>query len=96
MLYTMSSSPYTCDFVALLRTTAKNDNIVLLSDGVIAGLNGSLPLTLLTTSQLKLYALKNDIIARGLYKHISPDINIISYNEFVILTEKNIVQLSWT
>lgn len=95
MLYTLSRSPYTCDLIVLLRTTIVGDDILLLSDGVIAGLNGSPSLHALTTSPLILYALENDIIARGLSAYFSPNINIISYTNFVQLTEKNHCQLAW-
>ena len=41
MLYTLSHSPNQCDLPALLRLTAEGDALLLLQDGVLAGLVGS-------------------------------------------------------
>lgn len=95
MLYTLSRSPYACDLAALLRTARPGDDLLLLSDGVIAGLHGSPPASALSGSPLALHALKNDIDARGLSAHFSPNITIICYNEFVRLTEKQSQQIAW-
>lgn len=95
MLYTLSHSPYACDLAALLRTTQLGDDLLLLSDGVIAGLHGSIAVQTLNASPLTLYALKNDIAARGLFLHFSPNIKIISYTDFVKLTEKQPQQMWW-
>ncbi|XOD70061.1 MAG: sulfurtransferase complex subunit TusB [Sodalis sp. (in: enterobacteria)] len=95
MLYTLSRSPYACDWKAMLRTAKSGDDLLLLSDGVIAGLNGSPILRTLSASLLTLYALKNDIAARGLFAHFSPNIAIISYTDFVKLTEIQLKQMAW-
>ncbi len=47
MLYTLSHSPNQCDLPALLRLTAEGDALLLLQDGVLAGLAGSAHLELL-------------------------------------------------
>ncbi|MFT4464231.1 MAG: sulfurtransferase complex subunit TusB [Sodalis sp. (in: enterobacteria)] len=95
MLYTLSRSPYACDLAALLRTALPGDDLLLLSDGVIAGLRGSPAARALSASPLALHALENDIAARGLSVHFSPNIAIISYNDFVRLTEKQPQQMAW-
>ncbi|AEI75076.1 Protein TusB [Candidatus Moranella endobia PCVAL] len=95
MLYTLSRSPYACDLAALLRSAQTGDDLLLFSDGVIAGLRGSPAAGALSDSPLTLYALKNDIVARGISVYFSANITIISYNEFVGLTEKQLQQISW-
>ncbi|AIN47409.1 sulfurtransferase complex subunit TusB [Candidatus Palibaumannia cicadellinicola] len=95
MLYTLSYSPYDCDIATLLRTIRLKADLLLWADGVIAGLKNSPILYMLKTAPLTLYALKNDILARGLYDYFSYDILIINYTEFVTLTEKNQQQIAW-
>ncbi|WP_044104707.1 sulfurtransferase complex subunit TusB [secondary endosymbiont of Ctenarytaina eucalypti] len=95
MLYTLSHSPYACDLLSLLRIAWPGDDLLLLSDGVIAGLRGSPAEGALISSPLALHALENDIVARGLTMHFSPNIGIISYNDFVSLTEKQSQQMAW-
>ncbi|CUX95747.1 Protein TusB [Candidatus Gullanella endobia] len=95
MLYTISRSPYAFDLLAFLRIVQPSDELLLLSDGVIAGLNGSLFENMLSASSLVLYALENDIIARGLFDYFSNNIAIISYNDFIRLTEKHIQHMAW-
>lgn len=95
MLYTVSQSPYACDIKALLRTTASGDDILLISDGVTAGIIGSPSMILLINSSMTIYGLKNDIIARALSSYFAPSIHVISYTGFVNLTEKNSCQFSW-
>ncbi|CUX95769.1 Protein TusB [Candidatus Mikella endobia] len=95
MLYILNYSPYLCDFAAILRTTSINDTLLLISDGVIAGLNNSLALNAINAYSLKIYALKNDIEARGIFPFYFPKIKIISYIEFVKLTENNFQQITW-
>lgn len=95
MLHTLSRSPTQCDLPALLRLVQQNDALLLLQDGVLAGLVGSGSLALLLDSHATLYALDNDLDARGLSGHISHKITVISYTDFVVLTEKHHSQIAW-
>ncbi|ABF14092.1 sulfurtransferase complex subunit TusB [Candidatus Palibaumannia cicadellinicola] len=95
MLYTISHSPYLYDIKWLLQIITPKDDILLWADGVISGLNNSPTLHALTKTSLTIYALKNDILARGLYPHFSRTIVVISYTEFVMLTEKHSQQIAW-
>lgn len=61
MLYTLSHSPNQCDLPALLRLTAQGDALLLLQDGVLAGLAGSAHLELLLAAPISLYALQDDL-----------------------------------
>ncbi|CAI2539151.1 sulfurtransferase complex subunit TusB [Serratia proteamaculans] len=95
MLYTLSRSPSQCDLPALLRLAAAGDDLLLLQDGVLAGLAGSAHLELLLNAPIYLYALQDDLEARGLTGHFSHEITVIGYNHFVELTEKHRSQMSW-
>lgn len=95
MLYTLSHSPAQCDLPALLRLTRQGDDLLLLQDGVLAGLGGSVHLELLLNAPISLYALQNDLEARGLIGRFSHRITVIGYNHFVELTEKHRSQMVW-
>ncbi|WP_413505008.1 sulfurtransferase complex subunit TusB [Serratia grimesii] len=95
MLFTLSRSPTQCDLPALLRLTAPGDDLLLLQDGVLAGLVGSAHLELLLNAPISLYALQNDLEARGLVGHFSHSITVVGYNHFVELTEKHRSQMAW-
>ncbi|VAX77032.1 Protein TusB [Serratia symbiotica] len=94
MLYTLSHSPSQCDLPTLLRLIVEGD-VLLLQDGVLAGLAGSAYLALLLKAPISLYALKADLEARGLVGCCSNQITIIGYNHFVTLTEKHCSQMAW-
>ncbi|MGA9619607.1 MAG: sulfurtransferase complex subunit TusB [Serratia proteamaculans] len=95
MLYTLGRSPTQCDLPVLLRLAAAGDDLLLLQDGVLAGLAGSAHLELLLNAPISLYALQDDLEARGLVGHFSHKITVIGYNHFVELTEKHRSQMSW-
>ncbi|WP_213993229.1 sulfurtransferase complex subunit TusB [Sodalis sp. dw_96] len=95
MLYTLSRSPYACDLASLLLTARSGDDLLLMQDGVIAGLTGTSVLKKLIAAPLGLYALDVDVAARGLIAHFSDKIAVIGYNEFVALTVKQPQQMAW-
>jgi len=95
MLHTLHHSPWQCDMTMLLRTMQAGDDLLLLSDGVIAGIEGSHYLDLLLAAPISVHALNEDVVARGLSGQISNNIARVSYTEFVSLTVKHAVQMSW-
>ncbi|HEI8868959.1 TPA: sulfurtransferase complex subunit TusB [Serratia odorifera] len=95
MLFTLSRSPLQCDLPALLRLISSGDALLLLQDGVLAALAGSAPLDLLLNAPISLYALEDDLSARGLSGYISHNVTVIGYNQFVELTEKHRSQMAW-
>jgi len=95
MLYIINRSPYVFDIFALLRIVKPRDDLILLSDGVIAGLKNSKAQCALSASYMNIYALENDIIARGLSNYLSDNIIIVSYIQFVKLTEKKSKLITW-
>lgn len=95
MLHTLSHSPWQHDISAPLRLVNVGDDLLLLSDGVIAALEGSRFLDILRATPITLYALDEDIVARGLTGQISSAVVRVSYNDFVRLTIKHTGQLAW-
>ncbi|EFB72839.1 tRNA 2-thiouridine synthesizing protein B [Providencia rustigianii] len=87
MLYTIATSPFKCDFPAILRLITNNDAVLLMQDGVVAAIAHSKYLAELQNSGAQIYALDVDINARGLQKKISDNVSIITYQGFVTLTE---------
>ncbi len=94
MLYTLSHPFNRCDVSALLHLIMKDDVLLLLQDGVIAGLSGSVYIELLLNMPISLYALQDDLEARGLIGYCSNKITIIGYSDFVTLTEKHGSQIA--
>ncbi|MCS2151397.1 sulfurtransferase complex subunit TusB [Scandinavium goeteborgense] len=95
MLHTLSHSPWQHDISAQLRLVSPGDDLLLLSDGVIAALDGSRFLDILRAAPITLYALEEDIEARGLTGQISSGVVRVSYNDFVRLTIQHPGQLTW-
>lgn len=95
MLYTLATSPYHCDLSALLRLIGEGDDLLLMQDGVLAGVNGSTALYSVLRAPISVYALKEDLLARGLIGQISHKITVIGYTDFVSLTVKHRQQVAW-
>ncbi|ADP10554.1 MULTISPECIES: sulfurtransferase complex subunit TusB [Erwinia] len=95
MLHTLMTSPFRCDLPAILRLLAAGDDVLLLQDGVIAALEGSVALEALLKAPINLYALKEDLEARGLLAQISSRVTVIGYTDFVQLTVRNLQQMAW-
>lgn len=95
MLHTLSRSPWHCDMAALLRLLGPGDDLLLLSDGVTAALEGGRYLELLLNAPINVHALAEDVDARGLSGQISNSVARVSYNDFVSLTVKHAVQMCW-
>ncbi len=99
MLHIINKSP----FISLalkdcLRFAGNTDAILLIEDGVYAALETymSKHLIPLNLNQLTIYALNEDIYARGLIDRISSKINIIDYPGFVDLTLTNNPIQTWS
>ncbi len=65
MLHTLSSSPWHTDLRAMLRLVKDGDDLLLLSDGVIAAIAGGPFLEILRSAPITIHALQDDIDARG-------------------------------
>ncbi|SLM64827.1 MULTISPECIES: sulfurtransferase complex subunit TusB [Dickeya] len=96
MLHTLSHSPYHTDLPALLRMVTADDALLLIQDGVIAAIDGSLAWEHLCAScPAPVYALIEDVHARGLSAQISTMVTLVDYTEFVRLTALHARQLAW-
>lgn len=87
MLYTLATSPFNCDFSAMLRLITAEDAVLFMQDGVIAAVTQSPYLDALQKTGAQLYALDVDINARGLQNTLSTAVSVITYQGFVKLTE---------
>ncbi len=95
MLYTFRYSPFNADIRAILRYMQPGDCLLLIEDGVLAGLTDTVPLEDLLVSSLSVYALQEDIEARGLAVRFSDKIPRISYTDFVNLTIEHQQHFAW-
>lgn len=94
-LHTLSHSPYRTDIDAMLRGVAPGDALLLLQDGVIAGLAQGGASARLLAPGVPVYALRADVEARGLVEQISSSVRLVDYTEFVRLTVQHAAQLAW-
>ena len=82
-LHTIARSPISNLLGSCTPLLAQNDALLFLEDGVIyasrADLIGAIP------GKRKLYALKEDVIARGLQNKIVDTVEVISTRKFVAL-----------
>lgn len=95
MLHTLTQSPWQCDMATLLRTLREEDDLLLLSDGVTAALQGGRYLELLLNAPITVHVLKEDVDARGLSGQISSSAVRVGYTDFVALTLKHEAQMRW-
>lgn len=95
MLHILFNSPFNCDYYLFLNTLKKKDNVLLIQNGVIAGLKNTLVNKKLIIKPIKIFALYNDVFARGIEKKIEKTIEIIKYSKFVELTISNYNQITW-
>ncbi|MET6676009.1 sulfurtransferase complex subunit TusB [Citrobacter amalonaticus] len=95
MLHTLHRSAWHSDFSAILRLLAEGDELLLLQDGVTAAVEGSRFLESLQNTPITVYALKEDIDARGLGGQISDSVVRVDYTDFVRLTVKHASQMAW-
>ena len=95
MLYTFRYSPFHYDLGTILRYVQPGDCLLLIEEGVLAGLTESAPLEALLASSVSVCALQEDIEARGLAAHFSDKIPCISYTDFVKLTVVHPQHFAW-
>ena len=95
MLHTLSTSPWHADTTALLRLVKEGDDLLLLSDGVIAAIEGNPFLDILRSAPISLHVLHEDVEARGLCGQISNSVVRVDYTDFDILAVKHASQMAW-
>ncbi|RLR64797.1 sulfurtransferase complex subunit TusB [Pseudomonas aeruginosa] len=95
MLYTYAVSIYQSDLETFLSLLTKNDEILLIQDGVLAVLKDNHLLKYCLEQQIPIYALIDDVLARGLKDQVFHTIKLIDYGDFVDLTVKHPQQIHW-
>ncbi|MCU6667912.1 sulfurtransferase complex subunit TusB [Enterobacteriaceae bacterium H4N4] len=95
MLHTLSHSPWHCDIDSMMRMLREGDALLLVQDGVIAAIDGTRFVDILSNAPITVCALKDDIDARGLAGQISAKINVVSYTDFVNLAVQHTGQMNW-
>lgn len=95
MLHTLSHSPWQCDIEALVKMLREGDDLLLIQDGVLAAIEGSRFVEILTNAPISVSALKDDIDARGLAGQISAKIDVVGYTDFVNLAVTHSSQMNW-
>ncbi|UNK61715.1 sulfurtransferase complex subunit TusB [Buttiauxella ferragutiae] len=95
MLHILQHSPFHTDLESMLRCVKQGDELLLIQDAVIVALSGTKALDLLLAAPVSIYALQEDIEARGLTAQISTSIGKVSYTDFVRLTVKHEQQITW-
>ncbi|XBC44312.1 MAG: sulfurtransferase complex subunit TusB [Buchnera aphidicola (Schlechtendalia peitan)] len=95
MLHILMRSPFQMDMLLLTNFLKSNDDLVTLQDSVIITIDDNIFIKNLLSIPIQIYAIKQDIYARGIQKKISDKVNIIDYVQFVLLTEKHKKQISW-
>ncbi|MBD2815610.1 sulfurtransferase complex subunit TusB [Xenorhabdus budapestensis] len=95
MLYTVRCSPYQDDFNAILGLITDADDVLLIQNGVLLSVNGNRYLAELIRTGAGIYALQDDLDARGLANQVSDRVQVVNYNGFVSLTVKHQQSFSW-
>jgi sulfur relay protein TusB/DsrH len=73
----------------------EGDDLLLIQDGVLAAIEGSRFIEILTNAPISVSALKEDIDARGLAGQISAKIDVVGYTDFVNLAVTHSSQMNW-
>lgn len=95
-LHILNKTPQYTDLLQrMLNASSVGDLIILIEDGVYHGLDAHFPRLEAHSKELKVFALENDIAARGLNDKMSISIDIVSYQQFVQLSAKADKTVSW-
>ncbi len=94
-LHTLSLPPNSELLETCMRILSDDDCLLLLGDGVYAGVIGSKHLSVMDAINCKIYALKEDCDLAGLRHKISKRVAIIDYNDFVALSVQHEKQIPW-
>lgn len=96
MLHTITHSP-TSDgrWSTIVQLVLPSDVVLLLQDGVIAGLQGSAAAAQLLARGALIYALTPDLMARGVMQYLAVGITPVDYPGFVDLTVQYWPHCAW-
>lgn len=98
-LHTVNKSPFTyTTLTSCISVCAEADAILLLEDGVFGAMSTAPcaeQIQSLIKRGVKVYALINDVKARGLQEKILPEVLLTNYSEFVQLSIRHRCVQSW-
>lgn len=99
VLHTVSKSSYSHGaLLSCLDTCNEKDGLLLIEDGVFSAMSispGADAIQMLHQRGLRIYALKNDVDARGLQDKLAENISLIDYDTFVSLALEHQCVQSW-
>ena len=84
---------HTGSLAACLDVASPACTILLLEDGVYEGLHRERVTPLIEA--LRIVAIKDDVLTRGIQNRLPPSLPLISYTDFVELTEQHSPIVSW-
>lgn len=95
-LHTVNKPPRSGSALAeCLRAARPGDAVLLIEDGVYAAATGSDALPRIQADGLRLYALRADIAARGLERHLADGVELVDDAGFVGLCCEYRTVCSW-
>jgi tRNA 2-thiouridine synthesizing protein B len=98
MLHIVNKSPYqSTTLSSCLHIAAAGHSLLLIEDGIYAAVAGSALEVAVNKAaeQLKIYALKPDVDARGMSARVMPNVTLVDYKGFVELVAQNNTSHSW-
>lgn len=98
MLHIVNKSPFQSNTLSsCLRTAQAGHSLLLIEDGIYAAVAGSALEVAVNKAaeQLKIYALKPDVDARGMTTRVLPNITLVDYKGFVELVAQQKTSHSW-
>jgi tRNA 2-thiouridine synthesizing protein B len=98
LLHIVNKSPFAHDALAsCLRHVLPPAGILLIEDAVYAAANGTAYAALVqdALARLPVYALKPDLLARGLLAHALPGVTLVDYDGFVDLVAQYEKTQTW-
>ncbi|WP_392566314.1 sulfurtransferase complex subunit TusB [Utexia brackfieldae] len=95
MLHTLSHTSSQTDSALLLSLINQQDIIVLWQDGVTIAVKGNDLLQDMFKQSIQVYALKQDISARGLLPLLDDNVILIDMEACIALTAQHYPQLAW-
>ncbi|GKX55490.1 protein TusB [Leminorella grimontii] len=95
MLHTLSHSFSHVDAEALLRTVSSGDALLFIQDGVAGALVKSPSLEAIIEKGVVVYALREDLEARGLLSRVVGGVIVVDFAGFVDLSVSHRSQMAW-
>ena len=95
MLHTLTHSFSHVDAEALLRTVQRDDVLLLIQNGVTGATVKSSSLGAIIEKGVAVYALREDLEARGLLFRVIEEVTVVDCEGFVDLSVAHYPQMAW-